>query len=281
MLPIPGYRRRMNELAEPRARCLMRAARFFEMLGESKRPLIYAGGGVINANAAAALSDFAAVFGIPVVTTLMGIGAIDTTSPLCMRMLGMHGTAFANYAVDDCDFLIAVGARFDDRVAGVPAKFARNAQAHRASRHRSRRDQQGQAGAVEPCRPAAGGAAGADRVRPAPAVSARTTRTWHAQLAELKRVYAMNYDRNSALIQPYYVIEEINRHAKRRGHHHHRRRPASDVGRAVLRFPPSAPVADLRQHGHDGLRPAGRHRRADRESAAASSSTSMATPASA
>ena len=57
----------------------------------------------------------------------MGIGAFDTTHPLCMRMLGMHGAAFANYAVDDCDFLIAVGARFDDRVAGVPAKFARNA----------------------------------------------------------------------------------------------------------------------------------------------------------
>ena len=58
----------------------------------------------------------------------MGIGAIDTTHPLAMRMLGMHGAAFANYAVEDCDFLIAVGARFDDRVAGVPAKFARNAQ---------------------------------------------------------------------------------------------------------------------------------------------------------
>ena len=67
-------------------------------------------------------------FSIPVVTTLMGIGAIDTTHPLSMRMLGMHGAAFANYAVDDCDFLIAVGARFDDRVAGNPPKFAKSAQ---------------------------------------------------------------------------------------------------------------------------------------------------------
>src|SRR5437016_1459263 len=97
------------------------------MLGESRRPLIYAGGGVINGNAAGALTEFASTFGVPVVTTLMGIGALDTTHALSLRMLGMHGAAFANYAVDDCDFLIAVGARFDDRVAGVPAKFARNA----------------------------------------------------------------------------------------------------------------------------------------------------------
>src|SRR4029453_3348355 len=102
-------------------------AEFFSMLAESKRPLIYAGGGVINGGAAYAMREFATAFGIPVVTTLMGIGAFDTTHPLAMRMLGMHGTAFANYAVDDCDFLFALGSRFDDRVAGVPAKFARNA----------------------------------------------------------------------------------------------------------------------------------------------------------
>ena len=71
--------------------------------------------------------------GIPVVTTLMGIGAVDTSDALSMRMLGMHGTAFANYAVEDCDFLIAVGARFDDRVAGDPRKFARHARVDRAS----------------------------------------------------------------------------------------------------------------------------------------------------
>ena len=79
------------------------------MLGEARRPLIYAGGGVINGNAADSLAGFAHAFGIPVVTTLMGIGAYDTTDAMAMRMLGMHGAAFANYAVDDCDFLIAVG----------------------------------------------------------------------------------------------------------------------------------------------------------------------------
>src|SRR5882757_9949151 len=89
MLPIPGYRRRMNELSN-RTLDDLEASKFFEMLGEAKRPLIYAGGGVINANGAVALSEFAETFGIPVVTTLMGIGAIDTTHRLAMRMLGMH-----------------------------------------------------------------------------------------------------------------------------------------------------------------------------------------------
>ncbi|HVY82486.1 MAG TPA: biosynthetic-type acetolactate synthase large subunit [Steroidobacteraceae bacterium] len=212
MLPIPGYRRRMNELAT-RVIDSAECARFFEMLGEARRPLIYAGGGVINANASDALTELAQTFGIPVVTTLMGIGAFDTMHPLSMRMLGMHGAAFANYAVDDCDFLIAVGARFDDRVAGVPAKFARNAKriAHldidRAEVNKVKRVQWSHVGQL------------ADALRALTAYGkregfARDYGTWHAELAELKRRYAMNYDRASELIQPYYVIEEINKHAK-------------------------------------------------------------------
>ena len=89
LLPIPGFRRRQQEL-EHSALEGPAAAHFFGMLDESSRPLIYAGGGVINGNAAAALSEFAITFGVPVVTTLMGIGALDTTHPLAMRMLGMH-----------------------------------------------------------------------------------------------------------------------------------------------------------------------------------------------
>src|SRR5476649_606406 len=122
-LAVPGYRQRMNRLTSaklPESACVD----FFAALGLAKRPLIYAGGGVINGSAAHGLREFAKEFQIPVVTTLMGIGAVDTTHPLSMRMLGMHGAAFANYAVDDCDCLLALGARFDDRVAGNPSKFA-------------------------------------------------------------------------------------------------------------------------------------------------------------
>jgi acetolactate synthase-1/2/3 large subunit len=120
-LAVPGYRSRLalvRQAAPDRVQC----AKFFELLADSRRPLIYAGGGVIAANAARALRDFAHAFGFPVVTTLMGLGAYDTTQALALHMLGMHGTAYANYAVDDCDFLIAIGARFDDRVAGVAAR---------------------------------------------------------------------------------------------------------------------------------------------------------------
>ena len=196
-------------------------------------------------------------------------------------MLGMHGAAFANYAVDDCDFLIAVGARFDDRVAGrageVRAATRSASRTSTSTRPRSTRSSACSGTTWACCRRRC---AALRRARQAHGFSARL-RAWHAELAELKQQYAMNYDRASALIQPNYVIEEINRHHARRGDHHHRRRPAPDVGRAVLRFPRAAPVAHLGQHGHDGLRPAGRDRRAVRAAATGSSSTSTATPASA
>jgi len=211
-LAIPGYRARLRELyastlTEPAA------AKFLQLLAESRRPLIYAGGGVINGAAAAALSEFARGFGIPVVTTLMGIGAIDTTDALSMRMLGMHGAAFANYAADDCDFLIAVGARFDDRVAGDPAKFARNARriAHldvdQAEINKVKGAHWSHVGLLP------------DALRALIGYGTRTGfsadfSAWRAELAELRRAHAMNYDRDSVLVQPYYVIEEINRHTR-------------------------------------------------------------------
>jgi acetolactate synthase I/II/III large subunit len=211
-LAVPGYRRRMADLASHSLEAA-EAARFFGMLAEAERPLIYAGGGVINAGAAVALDEFAQAFGVPVVTTLMGIGAFDTTHPLAMRMLGMHGAAFANYAVDDCDFLVALGARFDDRVAGVPARFARNARriAHldidRAEVNKVKRVQWSHVGRLdEALRALVAHGRGAG--------FSRDFAAWHAELAALKREYAMNYDRASPLIQPYYVIEEINRRTR-------------------------------------------------------------------
>ena len=212
LLPIPGFRRRTQEL-ERSTLDSAAAARLFAMLGESSRPLIYAGGGVINGNAAAALAEFASAFSIPVVTTLMGIGSLDTTGPLSLRMLGMHGAAFANYAVDDCDFLLAVGARFDDRVAGVPEKFAKNARriAHldvdRAEVNKVKRVHWSHVGLVAP-------ALQALTAHGRQSSFARDFAPWLAELAELKRVYAMNYDRSSPLIQPYYVLEEINRRTR-------------------------------------------------------------------
>jgi acetolactate synthase I/II/III large subunit len=208
-LPIPGYRQRLNRLHAAR---LSSAAcdDFFRMLGESQRPLIYAGGGVINAGASQALRELALTFDIPVVTTLMGIGAIDTTHARSLRMLGMHGAAYANYAVDDCDLLIAVGARFDDRVAGMPAKFARGARhivhldIDASEINKVKRVHLSHVGVLTDALVALlehGRATGFHR----------DWSVWHSHCDELRRTYAMNYDRDSELIQPYYVIEEINR----------------------------------------------------------------------
>jgi acetolactate synthase-1/2/3 large subunit len=208
-LPVPGFRQRMNRLTGSKL-SPDECAEFFNMLGDSKRPLIYAGGGVINGGAAHALRELAGRYGIPVVTTLMGIGSVDTTHPLSMRMLGMHGAAFANYAVDDCDFLIALGSRFDDRVAGVPNKFAKGAMriAHididASEINKVKHVTWSHVGVLADALVTLleyGELAG----------FRRDFGAWHAHLAELKRRHAMNYDRSSPVIQPYYVIEEINR----------------------------------------------------------------------
>jgi acetolactate synthase-1/2/3 large subunit len=126
ILPLRGYQQRLE--ATQKARLTPEDAKtFYKLLKAAKRPLLYVGGGVINSNASKQVRSFAKKFKLPSVSTLMGLGAMDATDDLSLNMLGMHGTAYANYAVMDCDFLIAVGARFDDRVAGVPKEFAKNA----------------------------------------------------------------------------------------------------------------------------------------------------------
>ena len=103
---------------------LQRAAR---MIAESKRPLLYVGGGAVNSDASDSLTELARYTGIPVTTTLHGLGAFPEEDPLALRMLGMHGTWWANQAVQHCDLIIAVGARFDDRVTGKLDSWAPHA----------------------------------------------------------------------------------------------------------------------------------------------------------
>ena len=93
----------------------------------ARRPLLYVGGGAIASGAYAELQKLAEIFQIPVTTTLMGKGSFEESHPLAVGMLGMHGTAYANFAVSECDLLIAVGARFDDRVTGKLDEFASRA----------------------------------------------------------------------------------------------------------------------------------------------------------
>ena len=207
-LPLTGYRNRLNAVMNNNLE-EKTCKKFFTLLKDSKRPLIYAGGGVINANASDEMKAFASAYGIPIVTTLMALGASDTTKPLSLHMLGMHGTASANYAVDDCDFLINIGARFDDRVAGDPKGFAPNAKkiAHFDV-------DISEIGKVKQVDWHHIGQLKNDLINLlayGKKISHRQSLDqWHTHIAELKEVYKLNYDRKSNLIQPYAVIEEIN-----------------------------------------------------------------------
>ena len=184
-----------------------KAQDFYKILRASARPLIYAGGGVINSGAAKELRAFSKRLGIPVVTTLMGIGGVDTTNGLSMHMLGMHGTAYANYAVEDCDFLISIGARFDDRVAGKVDEFAPNAKniahididaaeigkvvqvtwSHAADAGKTLKTLLAEKGTFD-----------------------KDFRPWVKHLTHLKKNHPLDYNRKSPLIQPEEVLQKLN-----------------------------------------------------------------------
>jgi acetolactate synthase-1/2/3 large subunit len=114
---LPGYQPRV----EGNQKQIRQAAK---ALASSQRPVIYAGGGVVNAEAAEELTEFATSDRFPVTCTLMGLGAFPAPHEQWLGMLGMHGTRAANYAMDEADLICAVGARFDDRITGKLSEFA-------------------------------------------------------------------------------------------------------------------------------------------------------------
>ncbi|QDS93411.1 Acetolactate synthase large subunit [Roseimaritima multifibrata] len=118
---LPGYHPDATPVADEKIKQMVAAIR------RAKRPIIYAGGGIISGEASAELRELVAKTGIPITTTVMGLGAYPAGDPLSLDMLGMHGSAYANYAVRDCDLLIALGVRFDDRVTGKVEAFAKDA----------------------------------------------------------------------------------------------------------------------------------------------------------
>ncbi|OPZ06990.1 MAG: Acetolactate synthase large subunit [candidate division BRC1 bacterium ADurb.BinA292] len=209
LLDFRGYNHRLEQLRR-RHVTEEQGRAFFNMLLHSERPLVYAGGGVINSNGAEQLTEFCKTFGIPVVTTLMGIGSIDTADPLALHMLGMHGTASANYAVEDCDFLIAVGSRFDDRVAGKVQEFAPNA---RCLAHIDI-----DAAEIGKVKQVTWSFVGDARTGLSDLLELgrrlkfnKDFAPWREHVLKLKEHYRLNFDRDSELIQPQYVIECLNR----------------------------------------------------------------------
>jgi acetolactate synthase-1/2/3 large subunit len=207
LLQLRGYRERMKALYGERM-SEAKSSAFFDMLRSSERPLLYAGGGVIKSDACRELRRFATTYQIPVVTTLQAIGSFDTTHPLSLHMLGMHGTAFANYAVEDCDFLIAVGARFDDRVAGKVATFAPSAKniAHIDI-------DATEIGKVKQVTWShiADARGGLQDLLDAGVDFQKDFSPWLNRIATLKNDHPLSYDRDCDFIQPHFVLECLNK----------------------------------------------------------------------
>jgi acetolactate synthase-1/2/3 large subunit len=118
-MDLPGYK----ICATPRVEAVQEA---LDAIGQSERPIIYCGGGVIGSNGAAELREFAEKTRIPVAMTLQGLGSIPSDHYLSLGMLGMHGTVYSNYAINEADLLLALGVRFDDRVTGKLSEFAKH-----------------------------------------------------------------------------------------------------------------------------------------------------------
>ncbi len=176
-----------------------------QLLGRASRPIIYAGGGVISSNAAAELAALAHRARIPVTTTLMGKGGFPETDPLSLGMLGMHGTAYANHAINAADVILAVGVRFDDRVTGRLSDFAPHARFIHIDIDPA------EIGKNKPAHvPIVGDAREALRVL-ALQVTPAECEAWHRQIAEWKERYPLRYRQEGDRIKPQFAIDEIYR----------------------------------------------------------------------
>ncbi|MFW6365414.1 MAG: biosynthetic-type acetolactate synthase large subunit [Spirochaetota bacterium] len=174
-----------------------------DLISQAKRPVIYAGGGVIISDASAELRELVQKTGIPVTTTLLGLGAYPETDALSLEMLGMHGTYYANHAVNESDLLIAVGARFDDRVTGKISEFIPHARVIHID--------------IDPASvsknvvvdvPIVG-----DCKRVLSELNAVVERPdieeWRKSVQETKKTHPLYFDRESDSIKPQYVVEKL------------------------------------------------------------------------
>jgi acetolactate synthase-1/2/3 large subunit len=177
-----------------------------ELIAGAKRPVIYAGGGVVISNASKELMEFAHKTNIPVTTTLLGLGVFPETDPLSLEMLGMHGTYYANHAVNESDLLIAGGARFDDRVTGDIAEFIPHAKVIHIDI-----DPASVSKTVQVDIPIVGDCkrvlAEMNKIVKPPKIEA-----WQEEVAKLKREHPLTYDKaDKGMIKPQYVVEELYR----------------------------------------------------------------------
>lgn len=195
-MKLPGYKIR----TEGHTRQISMAAK---AINNSQKPVVYVGGGVIIANAADELRAFADKAHLPVTMTMLGLGSFDQSRPESLDMLGMHGSVYANYAVQECDLLIAVGSRFDDRVTGTVKTFAPHAKIIHID--------------IDPASISKNVRVDIPIVGDAKTILAQLVREveyqqrdeWFKKIADWKKKYPFRYDNNTSAIKPQYVIDEI------------------------------------------------------------------------
>ncbi len=181
-----------------------------DLILSAKRPMIYTGGGIIMDEASDALTEFVRILGFPCTNTLMGLGGFPATDPLFIGMLGMHGTYEANMGMHECDVLIAIGARFDDRVTGDIDKFCPHARIIHVDV-----DPTSIAKNVPVEVPIVGGAKSVleDMINAIKSAKKRpdaaALATWWRQIDAWRALNCLEYDRASELIKPQYVLEKL------------------------------------------------------------------------
>lgn len=174
-----------------------------DLINRAEKPMIYAGGGVTLANAHEELRHFTSKTGIPITVTLMGLGAFPETDPLAMRMPGMHGSCCANYAFSDADLVIAIGARFDDRVTGNLERFSQKSKKIHIDIDPSSIGKN-----VTVDIPIVGDAKNILRDMNKLAQPAQIE-PWMQQIREWQKKYPFEYRQNGDRVMPQYVIEQV------------------------------------------------------------------------
>ncbi|HHH89234.1 MAG TPA: acetolactate synthase 3 large subunit [Aliiroseovarius sp.] len=185
-------------------------SRALDLITSAKRPMIYSGGGVILSNAAEEFTSFCRKLGFPVTNTLMGLGGYPATDPQFVGMLGMHGTYEANMAMHDCDVLIAIGARFDDRVTGDLKKFCPYAKVVHvdidpASISKNVHVDVPIVGDVRQVLSDLNAELEAGDSR----IDAEALKKWWNRIGEWRDRDCLRYDRDSELIKPQFVVEKL------------------------------------------------------------------------
>ena len=227
-------------------------------INAAERPVVYFGGGVATADAGKQLSELLHKANIPAVSTIMAIGVLSADDPFNLGMIGMHGKVSCGFAVDKADLVIALGARFSDRVATDPNAFAPNAKIIHADIDAAEinKNMATDDSIVADAKTFLEGVL--------PYVEAREHKEWLAQIDDWKKRMDYRAKDDASVLKPHQVIGTIADLAGDDCDHRYRRRPAPDVGSPVQPPQPHPAVHHFGWSGHHGLWLWRRHRRADR-----------------